>query len=608
MCGIIGKAGTKNVMPDLLNGLKNLEYRGYDSSGISYFENDEINRVRSVGKVTALEKKLDDANKITTCGIGHTRWATHGEPTENNAHPHKSTDGKFYVVHNGIIENAEEIKRTLFSSEEYFESETDTEVFAHLLSKFYEDEPINAIAKSLAVLKGSYAFGILCSDFPQVIFAASSGSPLVVVEGEDGNYVASDSCAVRNKKRMYRLGNGEICRITKNDVRFFDPLGKEITKNEDELFNESDSIGKGDYAHFMLKEIYEQPEAVRQTVSSFVKMGSITFPDVMLDEEFIASELQKIVIVGCGSAYHTGMIGERVINKLGGVPCYTQIASEFRYSNPSIDENTLVIFVSQSGETADTIASLRLAKHCRAKVLSIVNSRQSTMARESDNVIFTKAGKEIAVATTKAYSAQLVSFYALAIYIARLKKKMDAFEEGKYVTELCLLHEKISETLKNTEEQAQTLAKKLVNEKNVFFIGRLSDYATACEGALKLKEVSYLNCQSYAAGELKHGTISLIEKDSYVMAIASESKIFRKTISNLCETQARGAKTVVFTDDAKRSLVPRFSVVVSVCNTLPEYTSSLLCLPLQLMAYYTALYKNCDIDKPRNLAKSVTVE
>lgn len=608
MCGIIGYTGTENVMPSLIKGLENLEYRGYDSAGLAFFEKNKIKRVRSVGKVLFLKEKTEKLQAESFCGIGHTRWATHGAPVEENAHPQKSKNGKFFVVHNGIIENAEEIKKTLFSQDEVFESQTDTEVFAHLIEKFYKGEPVSAIAKALAVLKGAYAFGILCEDFPGTVFASSSGSPLLVAEGEKGYFITSDSVAVSNKKRVFRMSNGEICSLTEKGVSFFDPSGEKITKKEETVSENNDVVDKGEYSHFMLKEIFEQPQAIKNTVESFVEFGSVVFPDIVLDDEFIKNKLEKIVIVGCGSAYHAGMIGEKVLKKMCGIPCMVEVASEFRYSEPFADENTLAIFVSQSGETADTLASLRLAKHCGASIISIVNVKTSTMARESENIILTKAGKEVAVATTKAFSAQLVCFYALGIYIAKKRRLINEKEERKYVEELILLSEKVKETLTSSDSKAKKIASVLASKKEAFFIGRLTDYAVACEGALKLKEVSYLNCQSYPAGELKHGTISLIEKGTDIFCVAGESKVFQKSISNISEVYARGGKITVVTDKAKGNLVPEFADVISVCDTFPEFRSILLNIPFQLLSYYTALYKNCDIDKPRNLAKSVTVE
>lgn len=609
MCGIIGKTSADNVIPQLLNGLKRLEYRGYDSAGVAFFDGEEIKRSRSVGKITALEKLLEKNGCNSFTAIGHTRWATHGKPTEENAHPHRSRSGAFYIVHNGIIENSVEIKKTLLSKGTAFESETDTEVFAHLLEKYYEGDPVCTIAKAQAVLKGSYAFGILCRDFPNSVFGAASGSPLVAVEEEDGFSLSSDSGAVSGKgKRCYRISNGEICKITAGSVEFFDASGKSIKKSGEDVSGKSNEFEKGEYGHFMLKEILEQPEAVRNTLKTLISLGSISLPDVTVDEDFLKEKMKKIVIVACGSAYHTGLVAKHIIERLCSVPCSVEIASEFRYSEPLADENTLAVFVSQSGETADTLACLRLAKRMGAQILSVVNVKDSVIARESENVIFTEAGREVAVATTKAYSAQLAAFYALAIYTGRLLGKISAEQEEKLVGELLLLPEKIKETLECVNESTKLIAKELYTCTDAFFLGRLTDYATACEGSLKLKEITYLNSQSYAAGELKHGTISLIENGTPVFAVAGESKIFSKTLSNICEVEARGARVVVITDKAKESLVSNNRTVIAVPDTLSEFRSSLLVIPLQLLSYYTALLRGCDIDQPKNLAKSVTVE
>lgn len=609
MCGIIGKAGVGNVLPQLLNGLKRLEYRGYDSSGVAYFESSAIKRVRALGKISELEKKLVGNPEESGVGIGHTRWATHGKPSEENAHPHRSSDGKFYIVHNGIIENSEEIKKTLLAKDTAYESQTDTEVFAHLLEKYYNGDVVSAIAKAQAVLKGAYAFAVLCIDFPYAVFGVASGSPLMAVKCEDGFCVASDSGAVSCDGQVcYRIQNGEICRLTRDSLCFFDAAGSKINKAGESLSCKENAFDKCGFDHFMLKEIYEQADAVRSTLDSLITFGSVTLPDVAFDEDFLKERLNRILIIACGSAYHTGLVAKHLIEKMSGIFCCVEIASEFRYSEPLADENTLAIFVSQSGETADTLAGLRLAKRCGAQILSIVNVRDSVIARESENVIFTCAGREIAVATSKAYSAQLAAFYAFSVYLGRVRSRITAEEEEKYVCELLLLPDKISETLEETNDAVKALAKEISGERDVFFIGRLKDFATACEGSLKLKEISYINSQSYGAGELKHGTISLIEKGTPVVALAGESKVFSKTLSNICEVEARGGRVIVVTDKAKKSLVSKNRSVIAVADTFSEFRPSLLVLVLQLLAYYTACIRGCDIDQPKNLAKSVTVE
>jgi glucosamine--fructose-6-phosphate aminotransferase (isomerizing) len=609
MCGIIGYSGKKMCAPVLLNGLKNLEYRGYDSAGIAYFKNKKISRIRAVGKISELDKIVSTKEVESNTGIGHTRWATHGAPCEENSHPHKSTTGLFYVVHNGIIENSSEIKKTLLSTDIRFESQTDTEVFAHLLEKYYDEKPVAAIAKALAVLKGTYAFGILCKDFPHTVFGAASGSPLVALKCEGGFCLASDISAVEEKfTECYRLYNGEICAFTSDEIRFYDAGGEEISKKAEEVFCKESSISKDGYPHYMLKEIAEQPKAIRDTIASLVSMDSIELPDVNFDEEFLQERLENIIIVACGSAYHTGLVAKHLLESLADIPCQVEIASEFRYSHHHFGEETLAVFVSQSGETADTLAALRLVKKYGSQVLSIVNVQDSIIAKESENAIFTKAGKEVAVATTKAYSAQLVAFYTLAIFLGRAKGKISVEEEEKLVKELLLLPEKVKETLEATNEIAKNIAGEICKQQDVFFLGRLKDFATACEGALKLKEISYINAQSYAAGELKHGTISLIENGTPIVAVAGESKIFSKTLSNICEVEARGGKVFVVTDKAKQTLVSSGRTVVAVSDICSYFRPSLLVLPLQLISYYTALLRGCDIDKPKNLAKSVTVE
>lgn len=609
MCGIIGKISVKDVVPQLLNGLKRLEYRGYDSSGVAVFKDGGIVSVKASGKIEMLEKELEKRPLKSIGGIAHTRWATHGKPTKENAHPHLSPSGKFAVVHNGIIENTSEIKRTLLSRDSVFVSRTDTEVFAHLLDKYYKGEPIGAIANACAVLKGSYAFGILCSDFPGMIFGASSASPLVVAECTDGMYIASDVSAVEEEPhKVYRMAQGEICSIDSDTVAFYDASGKIIEKQGERAEQQNSAFSKNEYEHFMLKEIYEQPTAIQNTVKSLLSGNTVTLPDVCLSNDFFKYNIEKIVFVGCGSAYHTGLVGKYVTEQLCKIPCSVEIASEFRYSKPFINENTLAVFISQSGETADTLACLRLAVKKGAQVLSVVNVEGSVIARESDNVIYTKAGKEVAVATTKAYSAQLCAIYALGIYIGEIRGTITPEKHQILVEELKNLPFKIQETLEKTEAQVRGIAKDLQNSRDVFYIGRLLDYATACEGSLKLKEISYINSQVYASGELKHGTISLIETGTPVIAVAGDNKIFLKTMSNISEVEARGAMPIVVTTNENSGFVLQQYRVVAVPDIVAEFKGSLLVLPLQLLGYYIAQLRGCNIDKPRNLAKSVTVE
>ena len=609
MCGIIGKIGVNNVTPDLIKGLKSLEYRGYDSAGVALICGNKIGRCRTSGRISALEKELASNNPQGIVGIGHTRWATHGSPTKENAHPHLSPKGMFALVHNGIIENADDIKKDILPRDSLFSSQTDTEVATHLLEKYYKGDPVRAIINTCRCLKGSYAFGILCEDFPETIFAAANLSPLIVAECETGNYIASDILAVKEKiKNIYGVYDGEVCEITTESIKFYNSDGKEIKKAPEKRVADNTDTEKDGYEHFMLKEIMQQPEAVKNTVDSLLKNNKITLPDVKIEDSFWKNDIEKISIVACGSAYHTGLVAKSVVESLCKIPCNVEIASEFRYSVPFVNQKTLAIFVSQSGETADTLAALRLSKKCGAKVISIVNVTGSAMARESDNVIFTKAGREIAVATTKAYSAQLVALYALGIFIAQKRGNITPENEKAFANELKKLPFKIGQTIEKVNEAVKAVARDIFTQQDMFYIGRLSDFATASEGSLKLKEISYINSQVYAAGELKHGTISLINQGTPVIAIASQKDIFNKTLSNMAEVAARGAKVICVTDEEMADFIGEEYEKIIVADTIKEFKSSLLVLPLQLLSYYTAKLKDCDIDKPKNLAKSVTVE
>ncbi len=609
MCGIIGKVGVGNVFPELLNGLKNLEYRGYDSAGVAGIIDNKIVRFRQEGRISNLEAEILKEKPESNIGIGHTRWATHGSPTKENAHPHISNDGKFALVHNGIIENAEELKKSFLENKIKLASQTDTEIVVQLMGLFYNGDVISAISETCKGLTGSFAFGILCEDTPNTLYAVGQSSPLMVVKSKTGCYIASDYCAVDEKaETVYRLTDGEICALTENTIKFFNPSGTPIEKFPEKVEFTCSALDKGEYDHFMLKEIFEQPKAVGDTINSFLKGDEIVFPNVKLYDNFIKEKLDKIIIVACGSAYHAGLVGKSVIESLCKIPCPVEIASEFRYGETFINENTLGIFISQSGETADTLAALRLAKKKGAKILSIVNVTGSAISEESENVIYTKAGREVAVATTKAYSAQLVSLYALALYMGKIK---GGIEDGKYkklISEFSSLPEKIEKTINDNANKIEELSKKIYKKKDVFFIGRLNDFATAAEGSLKMKEISYINSQSYPAGELKHGTISLVEEGTIVVAVAGKSKVFSKTVSNISEVQARGAEVILITDESEKICKVTAEITVTVTETLKEFQQSLLVLPLQLLSYYTAKNLGCDIDRPKNLAKSVTVE
>ncbi|MBQ7687696.1 MAG: glutamine--fructose-6-phosphate transaminase (isomerizing) [Clostridia bacterium] len=608
MCGIIGKIGEENVVPALVDGLKKLEYRGYDSSGVAVETAAGLDRVRSVGKIRNLEQALEDRPLSAKAGIGHTRWATHGKPSEANAHPHYSPDAKFAVVHNGIIENADEIKAKILPPDAKFASETDTEVIAHLLQKFYTGDPVQAIAETEKRLRGSYALAILCTDHPETLFAAACGSPLIAAKCADGLYVSSDVGTLSQPQTVYRLRQKEIAMLQNDTIRLFDETGAPIRKEPEKISADAILTDKGDYEHYMLFEIMQQPEAVRRTLIPLLQNGETSLEAYGLSEDFIKNDLQNIEIVACGSAYHTGLAAARLFEELAKIPCRAQIASEFRYAEPVIGEHTLTVFVSQSGETADTLAALRLSKAKHAKILSIVNVAGSAIATESDCVIPTKAGREIAVATTKAYSAQLAVFYALAVRTAFLRGAISADEQAKLVHELGLLPDKIEETLQRVLPDVKKLADEIADRSDMFFIGRQMDFAAATEGSLKMKEISYLNSQAYAAGELKHGTISLIEDGTPVIAVAADEKITDKTVSNICEVKARGALTVAVTTDALKDRFSQTDRLITVPETNRMFSCSLTVVPLQLLSYYTAKNRGCDIDKPKNLAKSVTVE
>ncbi len=611
MCGIIGRVGNDSVAPYLLNGLECLEYRGYDSAGIAIHTEDGIAVCKTVGRLAGLRESTQKANLVGSVGIGHTRWATHGAPTEENAHPHFSKDKKFILVHNGIIENSNEIARDELCGYE-FASQTDTEKIVHLIEKYYDGKNVvKAISTAVKMLKGSYALGILCTDYPETLFSVANASPMVVAlsKEKDGGFISSDAGAISAYvEEYYPVKNGEICILNKESVSFFDINGESITKKAVKIDVEELSADKQGYEHYMMLEMLQQPNAIRRTVKSFTKDGRINFDGVTLSSEFLKNELRDVVIVACGSAYHAGVVGKQLIESMAHIPCKAEIASEFRYVDPLIDEKTLAIFISQSGETADTLAALRLAHSKGAKVLSIVNVSGSAIANESENVIYTKAGREVAVATTKAYSAQLSVLYAISIYLGREKGLICEKQEQKFVHELANLPDKIQQTIDRNIDKAKEYAEKLCKSEDIYFIGRRLDYAASLEASLKMKEISYIHSEAYAAGELKHGTLSLVDVGTPVIAIAGDGEIYEKTYSNICEVLARGAYTLVITNEKNADKVQEFSDTFIVPNTLPEFNVSLLIVPLQLLSYYTAKLRGCDIDKPKNLAKSVTVE
>ncbi len=608
MCGIIGRVGSDNVVPYLLKGLECLEYRGYDSAGIAVQTKEGIKSCKTVGRLAGLREQAEKDNPDGTVGIGHTRWATHGGPFERNAHPHFSHDKKFAIVHNGIIENSNELASTELSGVA-FNSETDTEKVVHLLTKYYNGNVVETIAKVISLLKGSYALGILCEDYPNTVFSTAMASPMVAVRTADGGFICSDAGALSAyAKEYYPVKNSEICVLNESSITFYDKDGSKIEKESIKIDVGELTADKKGYEHYMMLEMLEQPTAVRNTLMPLIDKEKINLGDIDLTDDFINNELREVVIVGCGSAYHVGMVGKQLIESMAKIRTSAEIASEFRYVDPLIGKGTLAVFISQSGETADTLAALRLAKEKGAKVLSIVNVAGSAIANESDDVLYTRAGREIAVATTKAYSAQLAVLYALAIRLASAKGKVDAETEKKMVYELSALPHKIQQTIEKNIEKAESYANKFAKADDIYFIGRRLDYAASLEASLKMKEISYIHSEAYAAGELKHGTLSLIDEGVPVVALAGDEEIFDKTYSNICEVLARGADMLVITNEKNKELVSEFKNTFIVPDTLSQFKVSLQIVPLQLLSYYTAKKKGCDIDKPKNLAKSVTVE
>ena len=607
MCGIVGFVGSTNAAPILLNNLEKLEYRGYDSAGISVIENGCIVTKKAKGRIANLKKLTDDGKNVNGClGIGHTRWATHGEPNDINSHPHESMHGKFAVVHNGIIENYVSIRESLTKKGFKFMSETDTETVTQLLESYYDGNIMDAIVKTLHMIDGSYALGIICNDCTDKFYAVKKDNPLIIGLGDGENYIASDVTAlIEHTRKVCYLEDNEIAVISKDSVHIYNLNGEEVEVKVKEIDWNINAAEKGGYPHFMMKEIMEQPKVIRDTVTPRIKNGEVVLDGIELDRYL--DTVNKIVITACGSAYHAGVVGKYVLEKLARVPVEVDLASEFRYRDPMIDKNSLVIAVSQSGETADTLAALKEAKRRGAKTLAIVNVVSSAIASTADDVIYTWAGPEIAVATTKAYSAQLTVFYLLAIYMARRLGKIDDARNAQLITDLLKLPEKV-EKLFEQKTVIQNMAALYFNEKHIFFIGRNLDYASALEGSLKLKEISYIHSEAYAAGELKHGTISLIEEGRLVVAVACQNQLFEKTLSNIREVKARGADIVAIVDESNTIIESETDKVLYIPSTDPLFTASLSVIPMQFLGYYVAASNGCDIDKPRNLAKSVTVE
>ena len=600
MCGIIGYTGSENSVPYLINGLEKLEYRGYDSAGIAVTDNNSIFCIKTKGRVEILKEKLknENSNIFSKTGIAHTRWATHGEASDINSHPHLSEHGFFAVVHNGIIENYAGIKEELINDGVEFMSETDTEIIPQLIEKYYDGDFLSAVKKASDRLKGSYAIAVLCRDFPDKIICARKSSPIIVALYDTGTFASSDISAIpAHAKNIYRVADGEFALLEKEKISFFDRFLNPVKKEPERINNNITFSGKQGYEHFMLKEIFEQPAVIRDTVLS---------ENINLSKEYIDS-IKQIYIVACGSAYHVGVLGKYVIEKLTKIPVQTDIASEFRYREPAIDKSTLVIAISQSGETADTIAAVRLSRETGAKVISVVNVAASTLTAESDEVIYTKAGTEIAVATTKAYSAQLISIYKLAVYIAEKTGRMETEEKKSIISSLNILPALI-ETILSDVSYIEKLADVLKNSEHIYFIGRNIDYAAALEASLKMKEISYIHSEAYGAGEMKHGTISLIEKDTPVIALCCCENVFQKTLSNIKEVKSRGATVLCVTTQKHNDEIDDADYKIIIPDTHPLFIGSTEIIPLQLLAYFTAKKRGCDIDKPKNLAKSVTVE
>lgn len=607
MCGIVGYIGNNQAIPVLLNGLSKLEYRGYDSAGISVYE-DGIRTIKVKGRLAGLQEKLrEKGQKPSHIGIGHTRWATHGEPSESNSHPHNSQNGKISVVHNGIIENYLELKEMLLEKGYTFQSETDTEVAAQLYEYLYDGDMISTTRKLLERIRGAYALGIMCSDHPDTLVAVRKGSPLLVGLGKGENYIASDIPALLEYTRdYYLLEEHEIAVLKKDGVKLYAMDGSEIKKEIYHVTWDIAAAEKGGYDYFMMKEIMEQPEALKKTIQPRMTQTDIKLDEISLTEDEIKN-CGRIHIVACGSAMHAGIVGRYVIEKTCRIPVEVDIASEFRYRNPILQPGELCIIISQSGETADTLAALREAKKQGVKVLSIVNVVGSSIARESDAVLYTWAGPEIAVATTKGYTTQMSVLYMIALYFAKIRKTMAEDDYQAAVKALRDLPERTAEILQVDEKMAE-IAKRYAACENAFIIGRGLDYAVAMESSLKLKEISYIHSEAYAAGELKHGTISLIEEGTLVVAIAAQESLLEKTVSNVKEVKARGAKVLAIAAEGCTAIEDVADEVVYLPKGNDLFTSSYNVLPMQLFAYYIAVERGCDVDKPRNLAKSVTVE
>ncbi|MCI6422812.1 MAG: glutamine--fructose-6-phosphate transaminase (isomerizing) [Blautia sp.] len=608
MCGIVGYIGEKQAAPILLEGLEKLEYRGYDSAGIAVFDGTEIHAKKSMGRLKILSELTHGGETLPgTTGIGHTRWATHGAPSDMNAHPHFNQDKTIAVVHNGIIENYMKLKKKMQDKGYTFKSETDTEVIAHLLDYYYKGDALETITKVMHRVEGSYALGIIFKSEPDKLYAVRKDSPLIVGKSNIGNLIASDVPAVLKYTRdVYFIENEEIVCMTKDDIQFYNIDEEELEKQPATIEWDIDAAEKGGYEYFMLKEMYEQPQAVSDTINPRIKEGKIVIDELGMSDEEIR-QIRKIYMIACGSAYHTCVSAKYVFEGLARIPVEVDLASEFRYRHPIYEENTLAIIVSQSGETADSLAALREAKEHGVRVLGIVNVVGSSIAREADNVMYTWAGPEIAVATTKAYSTQLIAHYLLAMKFAQARGTADEKTITEMVKDLKKLPGQIEMLLEN-KKKIQKFANRYLATEHVFFLGRGLDYAISLEGSLKLKEISYIHSEAYAAGELKHGTISLIEEGTLVVAVATQEELYKKTLSNIQEVKTRGAFVMAVTNVGNTEIEKTADYVIYLPKTNPYFTNSLAVIPLQLFGYYVSLGKGLDVDKPRNLAKSVTVE
>ncbi len=612
MCGIVGFTGRRQAAPVLLDGLSKLEYRGYDSAGMAVRDGDHpVEVVKAKGRLRVLAEKTADGDTVVgCCGIGHTRWATHGEPSETNAHPHMTEDGNVVGVHNGIIENFQELKEKLIKKGYTFYSETDTEVAIKLVDYYYKKylgTPVDAINHAMVRIRGSYALALMFADYPGEIYVARKDSPMIIGVNDGESYLASDVPAIlKYTRNVYYIGNMEIGRLRKGEVTFYNIDGDEIEKEMTEITWDAEAAEKAGYEHFMMKEIHEQPKAVADTVASVVKDGVIDPEAVGLTEEEM-KEISQIYIVACGSAYHVGVAAQYVIEDLARIPVRVELASEFRYRKPLLDPKGLVVIISQSGETADSLAALRESKSMGVKTLAIVNVVGSSIAREADSVFYTLAGPEIAVATTKAYSTQLIACYALAVQFAKVRGTIEDTYYHELIDEMTALPDKIAKVLED-KERLQWFASKLSAANDIFFVGRGIDYAISLEGSLKMKEISYIHSEAYAAGELKHGTISLIEGGTPVIGVLTQQNLYEKTVSNMVECKSRGAYLMGVTTYGNYAIEDTADFVTYIPKTDPHFATSLAVIPLQLLGYYVSVSRGLDVDKPRNLAKSVTVE